>query len=93
MTEKKTIEIYLTDKYNDFAEELFTSFNEISDGDKSFKDYLLVITTADDNIYEVNIINMSFIGFYENFIKIKVLDEVHFIKYDFINLISIVPKQ
>ena len=92
MTEKP-IEIYLTDKYIELAEELFNTFNEIIDEGKYIKDYILVMTTVDENIYEIDIKNVSFLGFYGEFIKIKVLNEFHFIKYDFINLISVVPKE
>lgn len=90
---KEPIEIYLTDKYIEFAEELFNTFNEIIDGDKSIKDYIIMIVTVDENIYEIDIKNVSFLGFYGEFIKIKVLNEFHLIKYDFINLISVIPKE
>lgn len=89
---KKVIEIYLTDKYIEFAEELFNTFNKLVEENKSLKNYTMVITTLDDSIYEIDVKNVSFLGFYETFFKIEVLDEFHFIKYDFINLLSIVPK-
>lgn len=89
---KKVIEIYLTDKYIEFAEELFNTFNKLVEENKSLKNYTMVITTLDDSIYEIDVKNISFLGFYETFFKIEVLDEFHFIKYDFINLLSIVPK-
>lgn len=89
---KKVIEIYLTDKYIEFAEELFNTFNKLVEENKYLKNYTMVITTLDDSIYEIDVKNVSFLGFYETFFKIEVLDEFHFIKYDFINLLSIVPK-
>ena len=90
---KKVIEIYLTDKYIEFAEELFNTFNKLEEENKSLKNYIMVITTLDDSIYEIDVKNVSYLGFYETFFKIEVLDEFHFIKYDFINLLSIVPKR
>lgn len=89
---KKIIEIYLTDKYIEFAEELFNTFNKLVEENKSLKNYTMVITTLDDSIYEIDVKNVSFLGFYETFFKIEVSNEFHFIKYDFINLLSIVPK-
>ena len=89
---KKIIEIYLTDKYIEFAEELFNTFNKLVEENKSLKNYTMVITTLDDSIYEIDVKDVSFLGFYETFFKIEVLNEFHFIKYDFINLLSIVPK-
>lgn len=87
------IELFLTDRYVEFAEVLFDSINDIVENEKSINNYIIIITTLDDNIYEIDIKNVSFLGFFNTLFKIKVLDEIHIIKYDFINMVNIVPKE